>query len=113
MDTELIKSIAEGVNNAIVTSTKPLKEQIDQLQAEVERLEKENNHLLDTCFAACYIGKGTQIIGDKRYKELVKAEAKVKRLEKLLRKHNICPSCGKQLTQAEVDSVHTCRRGED
>jgi len=55
-----------------------------KLQAEVKRLEKENNHLLDTCLAAGFIGHGTQIIGDKRYKELVKAETKIKRLEKVL-----------------------------
>ncbi len=44
-----------------------------------EQLEAENNKLLDTCLAAGFIGNGTQIIGDKRYEELVAAEKEFKR----------------------------------
>ena len=48
------------------------------LQAKNKELEAERDRLLDTCLAAAFIGNGTQIVGDKRYEELLQAEAKNK-----------------------------------
>ena len=44
----------------------------------IEHIEAENKKLLDSGIAAGFIGNGTQIIGDKRYKELVAAEKEFK-----------------------------------
>lgn len=49
--------------------------------AYIVKLETENSRLLDTCLAAGFIGNGTQIIGDKRYAELLKAETTLAALE--------------------------------
>lgn len=51
----------------------------DNLQAENKWLRRENNQLLDICLAAGFIENGTQIIGDKRYEELIEAEIELKK----------------------------------
>lgn len=60
--------------NALEADLDELRKQLAAAKAENEKLERENNQLLDTLIAAGFIGDGTQIIGDKRYEELVKAE---------------------------------------
>ena len=42
-----------------------------------------------------------------RYK-IAELLAKNKRLEELILRYRICTTCGKQLSQAEANSVHTC-----
>lgn len=44
---------------------------------QITKLQVENKRLLDTCLAAGFIGKGTQIIGDRRYEELLTCEKRV------------------------------------
>lgn len=46
----------------------------------IEQLEAENKKLLDICIAGGFIGQGTQLIGDERYKELIAAEKEYKRI---------------------------------
>ena len=52
----------------------------DELCDRLDRVEAENGKLLDIIMAAGFIGQGTQIIGDKRYEELMIAEARNKDL---------------------------------
>lgn len=56
--------------------------EIKKLCDRLDRAEAENGKLLDTIMAAGFIGQGTQIIGDKRYEELKRAEAINKELLK-------------------------------
>ena len=46
----------------------------------LDEAETAKNKLLDTCLAAGFIGHGTQIVGDTRYRQLREAEAESERL---------------------------------
>jgi len=88
------------------------KERISQLQADLDRmgkeiecLNRENDQLVETCLAAGFIGKGTTIIGDKRYEELVEAEIKNKQLNKII------DSCRIYFTAAmRAQSLGLCKK---
>ena len=54
-------------------------------EAEISKLKAENERLLDTCIAGGFIGNGTQLIGDERYKRLLAAEAENDKLKKFVR----------------------------
>lgn len=56
-------------------------QELATLRLENKQLQTENNRLIDTLMAAGFIGQGTQIIGDKRYEELMVAESKLKELQ--------------------------------
>ena len=68
------------MNDECVKITRPLKLQIAEQAKRISGLEAENDQLTTTCLAAGFIGDGTQIIGDKRYEQLIATEAKVQEL---------------------------------
>ena len=85
-----------------------------KLQSHLDRAEAENGKLLDTIMAAGFIGQGTQIIGDKRYEELKRAEADNKRLRELVR----CSNCSYWIDEKcdywespekEIGNLEVCR----
>ena len=61
--------------------------------------ESDNDRLLDTMLAAGFIGNGTQIVGDKRYEELCKAEKDLK---------GICGECKPAEVQEWMGNHTTC-----
>lgn len=66
------------------------RQDIPTLLDEIDRLaplEDENVKLLETCLAAGFLGNGTQIVGDTRYKQLCDAEDENKRLRGALKKY--------------------------
>lgn len=64
--------------NCPACQSKKLKE----AAARIAQLEAKNGKLLNVCIAGGFIGTGTQIIGDKRYEELLEKEAKAAELER-------------------------------
>ena len=83
-------------------------DRLDRAEARLKELEVENGKLLDTLIAAGFIGQGTQIIGDKRYKELIVAEAINKDLIKALKRygHHDSPCAG--ILDLNDDSECSC-----
>jgi len=96
---------------------------IDRLQAENKYLKEEVDsgchiHTLETpvdkdgCCVACgedlnlIAGQAGQI--EKLQSEIDRLDAQNKRQSELLHRHRICISCGKQLSEAEATSIHTC-----
>lgn len=47
---------------------------LKQVRKYIRELTKENTKLLDNWLSAGFIGNGTQIIGEKRYNELIEKE---------------------------------------
>lgn len=56
-------------------SKSEMETRLDERAGQIKKLKAENEKLLETLLAAGFLGNGTQLIGDMRYRELVDKEA--------------------------------------
>jgi len=96
MDTEMIKQMAEDVNNVVLATAKPYQEQIRKLQAENKKLKTA----LD--YATSFIDG----FGKARIKENLGRngmDAVLEEIDKIVNPTDICPICG---DEKPVDDLH-------
>ena len=74
----------------------------------IEQLQADNEEMADMLIAGSFLGRGTQLIGDMRYQELLKAEAENKDLKEARKKPEPtdegCTNCKNRL-EAEIDRL--------